>query len=174
MERDIKDIVLWGEDAFSNIVLNALIKAEYNVQMVVTPLYDNLIYKRLEMTCIKYGIEFSREKPINSERVYNKLKELQPDLCVICHFERIIKEPILSVPKYGFINVHPSLLPNYRGMAPQHWPIINGEKETGITCHYVDEGTDTGDIVVQRIVSLTNDMYVSDLQRIWQIGRAHV
>lgn len=168
MERDIKDIVLWGEDAFSNIVLNALIKAEYNVQMVVTPLYDNLIYKRLEMTCIKYGIEFSREKPINSERVYNKLKELQPDLCVICHFERIIKEPILSVPKYGFINVHPSLLPNYRGMAPQHWPIINGEKETGITCHYVDEGTDTGDIVVQRIVSLTNDMYVSDLQRIWQ------
>lgn len=59
------------------------------------------------------------------------------------------------------------MLPNYRGMAPQHWPIINGEKEVGITCHYVDEGTDTGNIIVQRIVPLTDDMYVSDLQRVW-------
>lgn len=168
MEKEIKNIVFWGEDAFSNVVLNSLIKAGYNLQMVVTPLYDNLIYKRLEMTCIKFGIEFTREKPINSEKVYHKIAALQPDLCVICHFERLIKEPILSVPKYGFINVHPSLLPSYRGMAPQHWPIINGETEAGITCHYVDEGTDTGDIIVQRIVPLTDDMYVSDLQRIWQ------
>ena len=59
------------------------------------------------------------------------------------------------------------MLPYYRGMAPQHWPIINGEKESGITCHYVDEGTDTGNIIVQRIVPLTDDMYVSDLQRVW-------
>lgn len=59
------------------------------------------------------------------------------------------------------------MLPYYRGMAPQHWPIINGEKEAGITCHYVDEGTDTGNIIVQRIVPLTDEMYVSDLQKIW-------
>lgn len=167
MVKEIKNIVFWGEDAFSNVVLTSLINAGYNVQLVVTPLYDNLIYKRLEMTCNKNGIEFIREKPINSEKVYEMLKALAPDLCVISHFERLIKEPILSVPKYGFINVHPSLLPNYRGMAPQHWPIINGEKEAGITCHYVDEGTDTGDIIVQRIVPLTDDMYVSDLQRVW-------
>ena len=119
------------------------------------------------MTCVKNGIEFIREKPINSENVYEKVKTYSPDLCVICHFERLIKEPILSIPKYGFINVHPSMLPNYRGMAPQHWPIINGEKEAGITCHYVDEGTNTGDIIVQRIVTLNDDMYVSYLQRVW-------
>lgn len=52
-------------------------------------------------------------------------------------------------------------------MAPQHWPIINGEKEAGITCHYVDEGTDTGNIILQRIVPLNDEMYVSDLQRVW-------
>lgn len=167
MNNDIKNIVFWGEDAFSNVVLNSIITAGYNVQLVITPLYNNLVYKRLEMTCTKYNIEFTREKPINSEKVFNKIKNLYPDLCVICHFERIIKEPILSVPKYGFINVHPSKLPNYRGMAPQHWPIINGEKETGITCHYVDKGTDTGNIIIQRIIPLTKDMYVSDLQRIW-------
>lgn len=167
MEKVIKNIVFWGEDAFSNVVLNSLIQAGYNVKLVVSPLYENLIYKRLETTCSKNGIEFIREKPINSKKVYEKVKAYAPDLCVICHFERIIKEPILSVPKYGFINVHPSMLPNYRGMAPQHWPIINGEKEAGITCHYVDEGTDTGNIIVQRIVPLNDDMYVSDLQRIW-------
>ena len=167
MERVIKNIVFWGEDAFSNVVLTSLIQAGYNVKMVVTPLYDNLIYKRLETNCTLNGIEFIREKPINSYKVYEKVKACEPDLCVICHFERLIKEPILSLPKYGFINVHPSLLPYYRGMAPQHWPIINGEKEAGITCHYVDEGTDTGNIIVQRIVPLTDDMYVSDLQRVW-------
>ena len=167
MEKVIKNIVFWGEDAFSNVVLTSLIQAGYNVKMVVTPLYDNLIYKRLEMTCTRNGIEFIREKPINSEKVYEKVKACEPDLCVICHFERLIKEPILSLPKYGFINVQPSLLPYYRGMAPQHWPIINGEKESGITCHYVDEGTDTGNIIVQRIVPLTDDMYVSDLQKVW-------
>lgn len=167
MVKEIKNIILWGEDAFSNVVLNSLIDAGYNVQMVVTPLYDNFVYRRLEKTCIKYNIEFAREKAINSTIVYQKVKECKPDLCVICHFERLIKKPLLSLPKYGFINVHPSLLPNYRGMSPQHWPIINGEKESGITCHYVDDGIDTGDIIVQRAVTLTDDMYVSDLQHIW-------
>lgn len=167
MSKQIQNIVFWGEDVFSNVVLTSLIQAGYNVKMVVTPLYDNQIYKRLEMTCTKNRIEFIREKPINSDKVYEKVKACEPDLCVICHFERLIKEPILSVPKYGFINVHPSMLPNYRGMAPQHWPIIKGDKETGITCHYVDEGTDTGNIIIQRIVPLTDDMYVSDLQRVW-------
>ena len=87
MERVIKNIVFWGEDAFSNVVLTSLIQAGYNVKMVVTPLYDNLIYKRLEMTCTRNGIEFIREKPINSDKVYEKVKACEPDLCVICHFE---------------------------------------------------------------------------------------
>lgn len=168
MVKDIKNVVFWGEDAFSNVVLISLMQAGYHVQLVVSPLYDNLIHKRLEMTCNKNSIEFIREKTINSERIYEKIKSLAPDLCVICHFERLIKQPILSVPKYGFINVHPSILPYYRGMAPQHWPIINGEKQTGITCHYVDEGTDTGNIIVQRIIPLTDNMYVFDLQNIWR------
>lgn len=167
--KEIKNIVFWGEDTFSNVVLISLIQAGYNVQLVISPLYDNLIYKRLELTCTKNNIEFIREKAINSGKVFDTLKLLAPDLCVICHFERIIKQPILSVPKYGFINVHPSMLPYYRGLAPQHWPIINGEKEVGITCHYVDEFTDTGNIIIQKSFILSENMYVSDLQRLWII-----
>jgi len=168
MNSYILNIVFWGEDAFSNIILNSIIEAGHNVSMVVTPYYDNLVYKKLQFTCNKYNILLLRAKKINSDEVYQAVRNVNPDLCVISHFERLIKEPILSIPKLGFINLHPSLLPRYRGMAPQHWPIINGEKETGITVHYVDEGTDTGDIIVQRHIPLTPDMYVSDLQRIWQ------
>lgn len=65
----------------------------------------------------------------------------------------------------GFINLHPSLLPEYRGMAPQHWPIINGESKTGVTVHYVDEGTDTGDIILQEEIELLPTDYVYDLQK---------
>ena len=160
-------IVFWGEDAFSNIILNSLIEANHQVVLVVTPYYENLIYKKLEFTCNKHRIPLLRAKKINSEETYNAVKEAKPDLCVISHFERLIKEPLLSIPPMGFINLHPSLLPDYRGMAPQHWPIINGEKEAGITVHYVDEGTDTGNIILQYKFLLLPDMYVSDLQKIW-------
>lgn len=160
-------IVFWGEDAFSCIILRSLAEAGHQIGLVVTPYYDNLIYKRLEGVCKLLQVPLLRAKKINSDEVYESVKQVRPDLCVISHFERLIKEPILSIPKLGFINLHPSLLPNYRGMAPQHWPIINGDKEAGITVHYVDEGTDTGDIIVQRLFPLSEDMYVSDLQKIW-------
>lgn len=167
MSSNKLNIVFWGEDAFSCIILRSLVDAGHNVKLVVTPFYDNLKYKKLEFACKSLDIPLLREKKINSEEVYEEVKIVEPDLCVISHFERLIKEPILSVPKMGFVNLHPSLLPDYRGMAPQHWPIINGEKEAGITVHYVDEGTDTGDIIVQRRFVLTDDMYVSDLQKVW-------
>lgn len=166
MEGRLK-IVFWGEDAFSCIILRSLAEAGHQIGLVVTPYYDNLIYKRLEGVSKLLQVPLQRAKKINSDEVYEAVKQVQPDLCVISHFERLIKEPILSLPKLGFINLHPSLLPYYRGMAPQHWPIINGDKEAGITVHYVDEGTDTGDIIVQRRFPLTDEMYVSDLQKVW-------
>lgn len=163
------NIVFWGEDSFSNVVLNSLIEAGHNIKMVITPYYENFIYQRLELSCIKNDIPFKRCKNINSKEMYQLLKETKPDLCVISHFERLIKLPLLSVPKMGFINLHPSMLPDYRGMAPQHWPIINGESETGVTVHYVDEGVDTGDIIIQEAIPLYGNEYVSDLQKRWLV-----
>lgn len=161
------NIVFWGEDSFSNVILDSIVEAGHHVKLVITPLYDNLIYKRLELTCQKFGILFRRFKDVNSDESYRLVKEINPDLCVVAHFEKLIKVPLLSIPKMGFINLHPSLLPNYRGMAPQHWPIINGEKKAGVTVHYIDEGVDTGDIIIQKIIPLRGDEYVSDLQRSW-------
>lgn len=166
------NIVFFGEDAYSNVVLQSLINAGHKVLLVVSPLYDNLIHKRLEFTCSKSDIPFYRARKINSQSTLDAVnqyieKKGGVDLCVISHFERLIKKPLLDIARLGFINLHPSLLPEYRGMSPQHWPIINREKETGITVHYVDESTDTGDIILQDKISLGPDDYVFDLQKKW-------
>lgn len=167
MERKSLDIVFWGEDAFSNVILKSLIDAGHNVRLVVTPYYDNFVYKRLEATCRRYEIPLLRTRKVNSDETREAVVLAKPDLCVIAHFERLIKKQLLEIPPMGFINLHPSLLPNYRGMAPQHWPIINGEKEAGITVHFVEEAADTGNIIVQRRFPLEPDMYVTDLQKQW-------
>jgi len=166
MDRKL-NIVFFGEDSFSDVILHSLIDAGHNVLLVITPLYDNLIYKRLERTCLANAIPFYRVPKVNDEETCRLVAEAKPDLCAIAHFERLIKQPLLSIPPMGFINLHPSLLPDYRGMAPQHWPIINREHEAGITVHYVDETADTGNIIVQHRFSIDETMYVSDLQRIW-------
>ncbi len=160
-------IAFFGEDSFSTVILNSLIKAGHEICLVVTPYYDNVIYKRLELICNRNGIRFYRTKKINSDQTASVLEEANPQLCVISHFERLIKKQLLDIPPMGFINLHPSLLPEYRGMAPQHWPIINGESKTGVTVHYVDEGTDTGDIILQEEIELLPTDYVYDLQKKW-------
>ena len=162
------DIVFFGEDSFSDIILNSLIEAGHNVNLVVTPYYDNNIYKRLALRCQKNGISLLRTQKVNSDETVAAVAAARPDLCCIAHFERLVKKPLLQIPRLGFINLHPSLLPDYRGMAPQHWPIINREKKTGLTIHYVDETADTGDIILQREIPLNEDMYVSDLQMKWR------
>ena len=160
-------IVFFGEDAFSNVALNSLIDNGYTVSLVVTPESDNLTYKRLENTCVKYDIPFYKVSKINSEETCRYVKDTDANFGVIVHLDRLLREPLLSLPKYGIINLHPALLPDYRGRTPQHWPIINREKETGITIHYIDETADTGKIILQRHIPLNETMYVSDLQRIW-------
>ena len=158
------NIVFFGEDSFSNIVLQSLIDSEFDVILVVSPYYDNFIHKRLENTCTSNQIEFIRVPNFSDISFIKKLKSLAPEMIVISHFEKLLRSEIIEIPKFGCINLHPSLLPYYRGMAPQHWPIINGENETGVTVHSIDQTADTGDIILQRKVKIETNMYVSDLQ----------
>lgn len=162
------NIIFFGEDSFSNIVLLSLIEAKLNVSLVVSPYYENLIHKRLEKTCVRNKIEYMRVPDLKAISFIEKLKSLTPDLIVIAHFEKLLTNKIIEIPKDGCINLHPSLLPYYRGMSPQHWPIINGDTETGITVHFIDETADTGDIILQRKVTIKPEMYVSDLQSEFQ------
>jgi methionyl-tRNA formyltransferase len=94
-----------------------------------------------------------------------KLQDLNPEILVVVAYGKILPPPILNLPPRGCINVHASLLPKYRGAAPVQWSIINGEKMTGVTTMYMDEGLDTGDILLQEDTAIEDDDTAETLGR---------
>jgi methionyl-tRNA formyltransferase len=90
------------------------------------------------------------------------VRECNPDLIWVADYRYILPTEIISITKFGAINLHPSLLPKYRGRASINWAIINGETEIGLTAHFIDEGVDTGDIITQLSIELDSDHDVGD------------
>ena len=90
-------IIFFGEDSFSNIVLQSLIAKGHDVQLVVCPLYDNNIHKRLENTCIQNEIKWLRVSKLEDADFVDRLKAIAPDLMVITHFERLLKKTIIKI-----------------------------------------------------------------------------
>jgi len=105
--------------------------------------------RTIQSVCMKFGIPFFYSEKINSEEFRSMLYELGIDLIVSVSCPQIFKKKILGLPKYGCINVHYGLLPEYRGMYPSFWVLANGETETGVSIHYMAEKVDAGDILVQ-------------------------
>lgn len=102
--------------------------------------------------CIKEGIKvLSLENP---DEIISVVKELNPDIAVTVAYGRILSKAFFSLPKYGTLNVHFSLLPKYRGAAPIQWSLINGEKITGVTVFEIDEGTDSGPVYKQSQITI--------------------
>jgi methionyl-tRNA formyltransferase len=91
---------------------------------------------------------------VNVPGFLNELRRLEPDLFVSMYFGRLFSPEMLAIPTAGCINMHPSLLPKYRGQGPSTWPIVNGDSETGQTIHWLDEGIDSGDIIAQRAIPI--------------------
>lgn len=101
---------------------------------------------------------------VKAPEVVAQLAELKPDLIVVVAFGQILSQAILDIPRFGCINVHASLLPKYRGAAPIEWAIINGETVTGITTMQMNAGLDTGDILLQSEVKISDDMILPELR----------
>lgn len=156
-------IILFGEDKFSLLGLKGLLEAGYEVPLVVTPV-NNSTAVLLKRQVEKLGIPVFVTEKINDKEMEERLNSLCPDLLFLIHFDRILKKNIFSIPPRGTINIHPSLLPSYRGQTPQQWAIIYGETELGVTTHFVDEGIDTGDIIFQEKFEITEDAYIADVQ----------
>jgi methionyl-tRNA formyltransferase len=91
------------------------------------------------------------------------LQKANPDLIIVCGYKFIIPEDIFSIPKDGAINIHPSLLPRYRGQHVINWAIVNGESETGVTLHFMEKTLDTGDIIVQKAIPIYFEDTVKEL-----------
>lgn len=107
----------------------------------------------------------------NNEKFLNELKQLAPDLICVAAYGKILPKEVLDLPVYGCINVHSSLLPKYRGAAPINWAIINGESRTGVTTMLMDEGMDTGDILLIEETNITADDTSETLtKRLSEIG----
>ena len=150
-------VVFMGTPDFAVPVLQGLIDNYDVVGVVSQP--DKRVGRHLELRytpikelALKYNIPVFQPEKIRVE--YDDILALEPDIIITCAYGQIIPKEILDYPKLGCINVHASLLPKYRGGAPIHWSIINGDKETGITIMYMDVGMDTGDIISQESIPI--------------------
>lgn len=112
---------------------------------------------------LKYGLPVYQPVKARDEEFVNILRKLNPDLIVVVAFGQILSKSILDIPKLGCVNVHVSLLPKYRGAAPINWVIINGEQKTGVTTMYMDEGLDTGDMILTSEFDLDNEITAGEL-----------
>lgn len=146
-------VIFMGTPDFAVPVLQKLIK-ETNVVLVVTQ-PDKIVGRKQILT--KTPVKLEAEKynipvfqPIKIRNEYSDILNIEADIIITCAYGQIIPVEILNYPRLGCINVHASLLPKYRGGAPIHWSLINGEEKTGITIMYMDEKMDTGDIISQK------------------------
>ncbi len=157
----IRKIVFMGTPDFAVGTLQALIDApDCQVQAVFTQpdkaagRSGALKMPPVKETALAAGIPVYQPARIREPEWAEKLQELRPDFIVVVAFGQIIPEEILSIPPGGCINVHASLLPKYRGAAPIQWAVINGERESGVTTMRMDEGLDTGDMIMRESVTL--------------------
>lgn len=148
-----------GTPDFSTKVLEMLIAKEDVIAVVTQP--DRPVGRKRVMTpppvkkvALEHGIEVYQPEKISTSEDLQKLINLEPDLIVTAAFGQILPKALLDAPKLGAINVHASLLPKYRGGAPIHQAIIDGEKETGVTIMYMAPKLDAGDIISQQAIDI--------------------
>jgi len=108
----------------------------------------------VKQVALEHDLQVFQPRSVNIPEAYLQLKEWDPDVIVVVAFGQILKQHVLELPPLGCINVHASLLPRYRGAAPIHWAIINGETRTGITTMFMDQGLDTGDMILQEEIEI--------------------
>lgn len=120
---------------------------------------------------VEAGLTVLQPEKIKTAEFTGRLKQLQPDLIVVVAFGQILSKEILEIPPLGCVNVHASLLPYYRGAAPIHWSIINGEAKTGVTTMFMDAGLDTGDMIFTKEQLISQEMTTGELHdRLMNLG----
>ncbi len=162
-------IVFMGTPEFAVPSLEILIKNNHEIAAVVTqPDKPCGRGKRMASPPVKEfalenGLNVLQPERIRNESFFDELTALSPELIVVVAYGKILPSAILKLPKYGCINIHASLLPKFRGAAPINWAIIKGERVTGVTSMLMDEGMDTGDILLQREFQIPEEMDASGL-----------
>ena len=159
-----------GTPDFALESLKALYEAKYDIIGVVTNI-DKPKGRGMKMVASpvkEYAIEKNLQvyQPIkvrNNPEFLEEVKKLNPDLICVVAYGKILPQELLDIPKYGCVNVHGSLLPEYRGAAPIQWAVLNGDKKTGVTTMFMNAGMDTGDMILKEEVEIGDDETTGEL-----------
>lgn len=148
-------LVFMGTPDFAVPSLQALVKNGHEVMAVFTQpdrpagRGKNLRPSPVKVAAQELGLSLNQPEKVKTPESIQLLKELRPEAIIVVAYGQILSKEILELPRYGCINVHASLLPDWRGAAPIHWAIIQGEKKTGVTTMQMDVGLDTGDMLMK-------------------------
>jgi methionyl-tRNA formyltransferase len=173
-----ENLVFCGTPQFAVPTLEKLVEAGFNIRLVLTQPDRpkgrglGLVASPIKQTAERLGLSiYQPEKIKQNEELRAKLDQIAPAAIIVVGYGRIIPKWMLELPKHGNINLHASLLPKYRGAAPIQWAIANGESVTGVTTMRIDEGLDTGDILLQKdLVILDEDTAETVSPRLAAIG----
>ena len=138
-----------------------IIQAVFTKDYDITESYDSTVYTEF---CRRHKIPIHVTDKVHHQKHIDFVGSLSPDLGVSLYWRRLLREPLISIPKYGFINTHASRLPKYRGFAATSWAILLGDKEIGLTVHQVnDETADDGDIFAQETITIDSSTTIRSL-----------
>ncbi len=157
---DRPEIIFMGTPDFAVPSLKTLIKEGHKLISVVTQpdrpkgRGRKLILSPIKRVAQEYGIRILQPEKASDRQFCDTIRSLKPELLIVAAFGQILKNNLLMIPRWGALNIHASLLPKYRGAAPIHWAILNNEKKTGLTAMRMDEGLDTGPILLQEEVAI--------------------
>lgn len=171
-------ILFMGTPDFAQASLSALYDAKYDIVGVVTNPDKpkgrgmKLVASPVKEFAMQKGLKIYQPTKIkNNEEIIEEIKKLNPDVICVVAYGKILPKEIISIPRLGCINVHASLLPQYRGAAPIQWAVLNGDKKTGVTTMYMDEGMDTGDMILKQEVDIGEEETTGELwERLASIG----
>ena len=155
--------VFMGTPDIAAEVLKSLLNSKHEILAVVTQpdrpkgRGKELAKSPVKLVAEERGIPVLQPERVKAPEVVEQLRALQPDIILVAAFGQIVSKDILDIPPYGCINVHASLLPEYRGAAPIQWSILDGKTTTGITIMRMDEGIDTGDMICSLEIPITKE-----------------
>ena len=163
------NVIFMGTPEFAVPCLKRLVEDGHTVSLVVTQgdkprgRGQKLMPPPVKACALEYGIPVFQPTTLKDEAVQEELRRYNADVIVVVAYGKILPSAVLDMPPHGCINVHASLLPQYRGAAPIQWAVLNGEQESGVTTMYMDVGLDTGDMLLKSHCPITDDMTAGEL-----------
>ncbi len=177
MEKSSTKIIFFGTSEFTVPALKALMGGGYGIVAVVTNPDEPVGRKKVltpppvKVVAEKYGIKILQPKRLlNNPEFAEELKNLKPDVGIVAAYGKIIPAEIINLLRHGILNIHPSLLPKYRGPTPIQTTILNGEKETGVTIIKIDEEADHGPTIASEKLKMQNEKFIDLQEKLAELG----